>query len=117
MKRSIISWQPGEEPDTSLLGDLRDLKARARGRRLKLLAALGLAAEREGLRLKKASLTPELAWPSGLALPSPAVAAPGTQASNAARAKVTPASAPAPKVEQDEEHKLAALAALDSFLS
>lgn len=47
-KRTLIEWQ--DKQDGELLTHLDQFKARARGRRLKELARLGMAAERAGLR-------------------------------------------------------------------
>lgn len=48
-RRSLIEWD--DQRDRELLGELARFKARARGRRLKDLALLGLLAERSGCRV------------------------------------------------------------------
>ena len=48
-RRSLIEWD--EQRDRELLSQLEPFKARARGRRLKDLALLGLLAERAGCRV------------------------------------------------------------------
>jgi hypothetical protein len=58
-------------PEEPLARDLGRYKARARGARVRELALLGLAVEREGFRL---GATGEIRWPSALAL-GPGVAA------------------------------------------
>lgn len=52
-------------PEEPLVKDLGRYKARARGARVRELALLGLALEREGFRLGEQG---ELRWPSALAL-------------------------------------------------
>ena len=47
-KRTSLEWEASDGP---LVIELDRYKARARGRRLKMLALLGLLAERHGLRL------------------------------------------------------------------
>lgn len=80
-------------PEEPLVRELGRYKARARGARVKELALLGLALEREGFRLGEAG---EIRWPSALGLAGAAPSLPTPQAE-----------APSPAGGLDDEHKQA----------
>lgn len=77
-RRSLIEWD--EQRDRELLAQLEPFKARARGRRLKELALLGLLAERAGCRVsvdragqaRLEGLSAPLVLVGGMADPAPA---------------------------------------------
>lgn len=80
-------------PEEPLVRELGRYKARARGARVKELALLGLALEREGFRLSE---TGEIRWPSALGL-----------AGGAPVLQTSPAEPPSPGEGLDDEHKQA----------
>jgi len=67
-KRTVLEWAP----DDPIFLDLEDRKARARGKRLRQLALLGLRAEQQGLRLDAADT---LVLPATLLATNPVAAA------------------------------------------
>lgn len=77
-RQMVVKWDV--DRDQRVLGNLGAYKARARGRRVRELALLGLEAERVGFRVKlvdgvAAVIPPELIGIAAQSLPSPAPAA------------------------------------------
>lgn len=65
--RIIVRWDPTGIADQDLLSDLGNFKARARGKRMKYLARLGLLLEAQGALLEGRKESGRLVLPASLA--------------------------------------------------
>jgi hypothetical protein len=73
--RIIVRWDPEAVADQDLLSDLGNFKARARGKRMKYLARLGLLLEAQGALLEGRKESGRLVLPAVMASAGSAMAA------------------------------------------